>query len=371
LAASSENSFRLPFAVQRVNSIIGAAIRSIGPNQGHWSILFQEGFNLPRIRLLIGLLALCLAAGCKAQSTPAASAAPNSPDAALLNRRIEVMVRSEFNVPQDYNVTIGTRKPSQVAGYDTLPVTLSRGEKKTDVEFLISTDSTKLARLETWDLAKDPAYSINVAGRPIRGNPQARITVISYDDLECPYCAQMHSALFPGSLARYKDKVRFIYKDDPLVDLHPWAMHAAVDANCLAAQSADVYWTYVDYLHGHGQEISGQDRDPVKSFAALDRVARQEATLGKLDPAKLDACLAKQDETQVRASTREAETLKIEGTPAVFVDGERVDGAVPEEKLWLVIDRALRAAGQEPPATPTPPAAPAASAAAKPAPGGN
>jgi protein-disulfide isomerase len=179
----------------------------------------------------------------------------------------------------------------------------------------------------------------------------------------------MHESLFPGTMARYKDKVRFIYKDDPLVDLHPWAMHAAVDANCLAAQSADVYWTYVDYLHGHGQEISGQDRDPAKSFAALDRVARQEATLSKLDPAPLDACLAKQDETQVRASAREAESLRIEGTPAVFVDGERVDGAVPEEKLWLVIDRALRATGQEPPPT-APPTAPATSATAKPAPSG-
>jgi protein-disulfide isomerase len=321
---------------------------------------------LPRIRLLIGLLALCLTAGCKAQTTPAASATQNSPEAALLNRRIEVMVRSEFSVPQDYSVMIGTRKPSQVAGYDTLPVTLSRGEKKTDVDFLISTDSTKLARLETWDLAKDPVFAIDVAGRPIRGNPAAKVTVINFDDLECPFCARMHQSLFPDTMTRYKDKVRFIYKDDPLVDLHPWAMHAAVDANCLAAESADVYWTYVDYLHGHGQEISGQDRDPAKSFAALDRVARQEATLSKLDPTQLDACLAKQDETQVRASAREAESLKIEGTPAVFVDGERVDGAVPEEKLWLVIDRALRAAGQEPPSS-APPAAPAA---AKPAPSG-
>ena len=92
--------------------------------------------------------------------------------------------------------------------------------------------------------------------------------------------------------------------------MHPWAMHAAVDANCLAAQSGDVYWTYVDYLHAHGQEINGEDRDHAKSFAALDRIARQEATLGKLDAAKLDACLAKQDETQVRASMKEAESLR-------------------------------------------------------------
>ncbi len=306
---------------------------------------------MPRSQLFAGLLALGLAAGCKAQPAP-----PSAPDPGL-DRRIEVMVRAEFNVPEDYSVSLGARAPSNVPGFETLPVTLSRGTKSTVVDFLISSDNKTLARLEKFDLEKDPAFSIDVTGRPVRGNPAARVTVINFDDLECPYCARMHQSLFPSTFERYKDKVRFIYKDDPLVDLHPWAMHAAVDANCLAAQSGDVYWTYVDYLHSHGQEVNGEDRNLQKSFAALDRIARQEATLGKLDGSKLDACMAKQDETAIHAETKEADSLGIEGTPAVFVNGERIDGAVPEEKVWMVIDRALRAAGEQPPATP--PAGPA------------
>jgi protein-disulfide isomerase len=169
----------------------------------------------------------------------------------------------------------------------------------------------------------------------------------------------MHVSLFPDTIQHYKDKVRFIYKDAPLTQIHPWAMRASVDANCRAAQSGDVYWTYVDYLHAHGDEISGPDHDPAKSFAALDRIARQEATLAKLDTPKLDNCLARQDETQVKTSGLEAEALRIDGTPALFVDGERIDGALPEEQLWLVIDRALRAAGVEPPPAQTAPAQPA------------
>ncbi len=298
---------------------------------------------MSRCHFLTCLLAVSLAVGCKAQP-----GLPNFPDPAA-NRRIEVTVRSQFNIPQDYDVSIGARKPSQFTGYDTLPVTLSRGSKSSVVEFLISTDGKTLARLETFSLTKDPAFEIKVAGRPIRGNPSAKVTVINFDDLECPYCARMHQSLFPSTMERYKDKVRFIYKDDPLTELHPWAMHAAVDANCLAAQSGDVYWTYVDYLHSHGQEITGEDRNLTKSNAALDRIARQEATLGKLDSPKLEACLAKQDETQVRASAKEAEALGVDGTPALFVDGERVNGAVPEDQVWKVIDRALRAAGEEPP----------------------
>jgi protein-disulfide isomerase len=295
-----------------------------------------------------------MTAGCKAQTTPLQTAL----DPATINRRIEVRVRSEFNIPQDYNVTIGARKPSQIPGYDSLSLILSRGAKSQVIEFLISADGSTLARLEKFDLAKDPVFSIDVAGRPIRGNPDAKVTVINFDDLECPYCARMHESLFPSTLEHYKDHVRFIYKDYPLTELHPWAMHAAVNANCLAAQSGDVYWKYVDYLHSHGDEISGADRNPAKSFDALNRIARQEATLAKLDLSNLDECLAAQNETQVRASAAEALALRIEGAPAIFVDGERIDGAQPEELIWRAIDRALRAAGIEPPAPPAPAAKP-------------
>lgn len=304
-----------------------------------------------RIRFMAGLLLLSLTAGCKAQSAPPASDAN-------LNRHIEVMVRSQFNVPQDFNVVLGQRKASDIPGYDTLPITLSRGTRSQVVEFLIAKDNSKLARLETFDLTKDPAFHIDVAGRPIRGNPNAKVTVVNFDDLECPYCARMHQSLFPSTLERYKDKVRFIYKDDPLTEIHPWAMHAAVDANCLAAQSGETYWKYVDYLHTHGQEINGPDRDLSKSNAALDRIAREHGTVDKLDGTKLDACLAKQDESQVKTSAAEAEKLGVSGTPALFIEGERIDGAVPEAALWTVIDRALRAAGEEPP----PPSQPATAA---------
>jgi predicted DsbA family dithiol-disulfide isomerase len=79
---------------------------------------------------------------------------------------------------------------------------------------------------------------------------------------------------------------------------------------------------------------------------------------------QLNACLAKQDETQVRASNKEAEALGLDGTPELYVNGERVNGAVPQDQLWAAIDRALRAAGEQPP----PPLPPPAPVPAKPAP---
>ena len=299
---------------------------------------------MSRVHFLASLVILALAAGCKAQTT-----AP-SPNDSALTRRVEVLVRSKFNVPPDYNVLLGQRKPSNIPGYDSLSVMFVHGAKSTPIDFLISTDNTKLARLETFDLIKDPSFNIDVANRPVRGNPEAKVTIINFDDLECGYCARMHQTFFPDTVNHYKGLIKFVYKDFPLEEIHPWAVHAAVDANCLASQNGDIYWTYVDYLHSHGEEVNGADRDLKKSFEALDRIARQEGTLGKLDSTKLDACIAKQDESQVRTSAHEAETLGLEGTPAMFINGERIPGALPEDKLWLVIDRALRAAGVQPPA---------------------
>ena len=302
------------------------------------------------------IFVLAATIGCKAQS-PAPDTKSSIQDPALA-RHIEVLVRNQFNVPADYTVSFGERKPSKIPGYDSLQVMLSRGLHTSKVEFMLSTDNTTLARFETYDLAKIPAENIPVDHRPIRGNPAAKVTVIGFDDLECPYCARMHQQLFPETLDRYGDKVKFVYKDDPLTEIHPWAMHAAIDSNCIAAQNGSAYWGYVDYLHAHGQDVTGQDRDPAKSSAVLDKIAREQGKIFSLDAAKLDACLQKQDGNAVVASMKEAESLGVEGTPYLFIDGEHIDGAQPKEQVWLLIDRALRAAGVEPP----PPVLPAPAA---------
>jgi protein-disulfide isomerase len=312
---------------------------------------------LVKIRLLAALLALSITVGCKAQSS-----ANTALDSATLARRVEVLVRAQYNLPAEFDVTVGVRKPSNISGYETLPVTIAHGAKSQVVDFLISADGQKFGRLETVDLANNAMFHIDTANRPMRGNVAAKVTVINFDDLECPYCARMHQTLFPATLKHYGDKVRFVYKDFPLLEIHPWAMRAAVDADCLGAQSTDAYWAFVDYVHSHGDEVNGQDHDLAKSQAALDRITRQQATIANLDTAKLGACLTAQDETRVRASLKEGLALGIDGAPAVFVNGERINGgAQPQEEVWKVIDRALRAEGIEPPAEPAAKTSPAKS----------
>ena len=307
--------------------------------------------------LLLAFASLLPVACCHAQAT-GSTLTPEQ------IRRVSLTVREQLGVPADWEVAPGPRTPSDVPGFDTVRIEFfpaADPTQKQPVDFLVSKDGKPLARLSKYDLTALPGLAIPTTGRPVRGNPQAKVEIVNFDDLECPYCARVHAELFPETLDHYRGLVRVVYKDDPLTEIHPWALHAAVDANCLAVQNSTAYWTYVDYLHTHGEDITGPDRDPAKSFTLLDKAARDEAVRGMLDKAKLESCLTRQDDSAVRASMKEADELKIDGTPALFIDGERVSGAQPLPNLWAAIDRALRAQGITPPPEPAPaPPAPAA-----------
>lgn len=296
--------------------------------------------GLSQKRLLLCCILVTLTVGCKAQI---------SPSNAQVDRRIEILVRSQFSVPPDYRVSIGSRTKSDLAGFDNVPIVFARGSKQQTITFLVSNDGNTLARLEKFDISKDPNATLAIANRPVRGNPEAKVTIVNFDDLECPYCARMHTELFPGATNRYAENVRIIYKDFPLVEIHPWAMHAAVDANCLADQSGPAYWNYVDYIHAHGDEVNSGKNEVAKSIETLDRLARDEGKRDKLEEVKLSACVTKQDETAVRASMKEGEALNVDGTPTMFINGERLSGALPVEQVWSVVDRALMAVGVAPP----------------------
>ena len=308
--------------------------------------------------LLLGVSFAAASIGCRAQSPPAGAA---------LTRRIAVMVRSQMNLAPQYAISVGTRGKSEFAGYDELPVTFSLGQASRTIPFLISTDDRTLIRMDKIDLTQDPALQVSTAGRPFRGGADAKVTIIDFDDLECPFCARTHRELFPQTLARYGDKVKIVYKDYPLpAELHPWAMHAAVDSNCLAGESSDAYWNFVDFVHDHHDDMAGDTKNlPLpeivsRAEAALDRLAMEEGKKVHADEKKLQACISAQDTKPIAASLHEGESVGVDGTPLMLVNGEKINGYVDLDVMWRVIDQALKDAGVAgPPPVPPPAAAPA------------
>jgi len=314
---------------------------------------YGKAVDLSCIRLFVCCLVVVLSAGCRAQVSSVTGPSTSVPARSSVDRRIEVLIRSRFSVPPNYDVMLGNKTKSDVTDYDNLPVIFINNDKQTTINFLVSKDGNTLARMEKFDIGKDPALAINVDKRSIRGNAAAKIEIINFDDLQCPYCARMNMELSPQTLDHYKGLIKIVYKDYPLEQIHPWAMHAAVDANCLADLSAPAYWVYVDYVHSHGSDISGPHPDLAKSFLALDNIAGTVGMKNKVDGSKLATCLKKQDKSVVYSSLKLGASLGIEGTPQVFVNGERLpSGARPVEELWPAIDRALKAQGIQPPPEP-------------------
>jgi protein-disulfide isomerase len=296
--------------------------------------MFRRFLVTPFRRSFVLLLVVCL--GCTAQSV--------SPD---LAQKIERQVRAYYKVPAELKVLVGPASPSSdFPNYDSIVVTVDNGERKQDLNFLVSKDHSSLIRMNKFDLSKDPyaetMSKIDTTGRPTRGAKASKVVVVSFDDFQCPFCARMHQELFPEIFKEYGDRVTFIYKDFPM-EMHSWAMHAAVDANCLAAQNGDAYWDFADYIHANQREVSNE-KTPAARLEALDRLTALEGQKHNLDVVKLQSCIKAQDESAVKASVKEADAVGVDATPTLFVNGEKIDGAVPPSEVRAVLDRALKGA---------------------------
>jgi protein-disulfide isomerase len=298
--------------------------------------------TLLRNSFLIFLL-VCL--GCSAQSV-----SPN------LARLIERQVRAYYEVAPDVKITIGTLKPSEFPAYDAVTVTLANEGQQKEYEFLVSKDQKSLIRMTKLDLTKDPyaeiMKKIDLNGRPVRGDKSAKVIAVNFDDFECPFCSRMHQTIFPELLKEYGDRVAFIYKDFPLSEIHPWAIHAAVDANCLGAQNSDAYWDFADYIHSNQQEINGQHGQDAQ-FGALDKLTLLQGQKHNVDSAKLQSCMKAQDQTAIKASVQQGEAVGVNATPTFFVNGMKThDGALSLDEMRAMLDQALKEAGENPPAHP-------------------
>ncbi|MGH9650412.1 MAG: DsbA family protein, partial [Terriglobales bacterium] len=289
-------------------------------------------------------LFVLVCAGCTAQS-----AAPE------VNARIEQHVRAYFKLPVTVDVKVGPLKSSDLQGYDAVMVTLTDGVQSKDHEFLISRDGNTLVRMTKIDIREDlraanlkqnaeTRTKINIAGRPVRGNKDAKVEVVVFDDFQCPYCARMYNTLFNDVMKTYGDRVRILYKDFPLPN-HAWAVRAALDANCLAEQNHDAYWDFSDYVHMYQREITGEKRPLPEQLAALDKQAEEIAGKRGLDASKLKACIKTASDKAIVASIQEGDALGINSTPTLYVNGEEVVGAIPLREFRRILDRALLDAG--------------------------
>lgn len=165
------------------------------------------------------------------------------------------------------------------------------------------------------------------------GSPEAPVVLVEFSDYQCPFCARHFAQTWPQIKANFVDtgRVRYMFKDFPLSNIHPQAQKAHEAARCAGEQ--DAYWEMHALLFAEQAAWSGQS-DAVQRFKAF-------AAQLELDTRAFDACL---DEGRwaaaVTADLNEGARLGMSGTPAFFINGYPVIGAQPYELFVYAIELA-------------------------------
>ncbi len=162
---------------------------------------------------------------------------------------------------------------------------------------------------------------------PARGPAGAAVTIVEFSDFQCPFCQRFSRETLPLILKNYGDRVRFVYRDFPLAQLHPGAQPAAEAAQCAFEQGR--FWEYHDLLF----------QDPGALNAATFRAYAR--TLG-LDAAAFDRCVeARRFAGEVQRDFAAGRSYGVNATPTFFVNGLMVVGAQPFDAFQQVIEQEL------------------------------
>lgn len=210
--------------------------------------------------------------------------------------------------------------------------------------FVIGSMWTKIKGLEEKEGNKDekvaastPQPTGSVAGTqkvevavrpndPVKGNPNAKVTIVEFSDFQCPFCARVLPTL-KQVMETYPDKVRIVFKNYPL-PFHQNAESAAMAALC--AQEQGKFWEYHDRLFTNQESLSLND---LKKYAA---------DLG-LKTGDFNSCLdSKKYKKQVEEDLVEGNRVGVRGTPAFFINGQVLSGALPFENFKAIIDEELK-----------------------------
>jgi protein-disulfide isomerase len=167
---------------------------------------------------------------------------------------------------------------------------------------------------------------VPITGAPFKGSEKAPVTIVKFEDFECPFCKTVQPTL-AAILKKYDGKVRLVHKDLPLEQIHPQAQLAAEAARCAGEQGR--FWDYHDALYVNVPKLGAAE---LKSYA---KQVGLNATL-------FEQCLASgRYKAAVQKDLAEGAQLGLTGTPSFFINGREISGALPVESFAAIIDEEL------------------------------
>lgn len=172
---------------------------------------------------------------------------------------------------------------------------------------------------------------------PVKGNKNAKITIVEFSEYQCPYCARFYENAYQDILKDYVNtgKAKVVFRDLPL-DFHPGAMPAALAANCARDQGGDaMYFKMHDKLFENQKTIFA---DTTK----IDDTMKQMASQLGLNSTKFASCYdSEKYKDEIEKDIADAASVGIRGTPAFIINGQYISGAQPYEKFKAIIEQEL------------------------------
>jgi protein-disulfide isomerase len=170
-----------------------------------------------------------------------------------------------------------------------------------------------------------PRIEVSIDDDPMKGNPDAPVTIVQFAEFQCPYCGKSKETV-DQVLKDYDGKVRMVFRDFPL-GFHDRAIPAAVAANCAGEQGR--YWEMFDLLMTNQRALEDADLLAHATKLGLDQ--------GKWNTCRQDP----KQEAEVKADQEAGAAAGVSGTPAFFINGIMISGAQPYEQFKEIIDREL------------------------------
>ncbi len=161
-----------------------------------------------------------------------------------------------------------------------------------------------------------------------QGPADAAITLVQYGDYECPYTRQSTTGV-RAIQQQLGDKLRFVYRNFPLVQIHPHALHSAEAAEAADAQGK--FWEMHDYIFHHQHTLEDADLRRFAEAVGLNVAQYEQDMAGHGHLARIEADVESGEESGVG------------GTPTFYINGTRHDGSWEQEVLLSAIERALKA----------------------------
>jgi protein-disulfide isomerase len=228
-------------------------------------------------------------------------------------------------------------RPSEVPGLTSVSFIITNAQGSNQNRLLISADGKHAITGEILPFGARPFDEARAklekgVNGPARGPAKAAVTIVEFSDMQCPHC-QKASPMIDQLLAQEPD-VRFVFQNFPLPS-HNWAEKAAGYVDCAGRAAAtgtanDAVWKLIQKTFEDQNNITAD---------TVDEKLKAIATAAGLKGEEIASCAAKPEtKARIEASMALGKSVGVNGTPALFINGQGVGASAPVDILKKIVD---------------------------------